>query len=489
MSKIKPEVMLKASRAQSLDDIPWGCSENAKHLRQVIENYDQGIPTLKMRPYQEAACAVLMALKYALLADEMGLGKTPEAICAATLLGLNNILVVAPKSTVLGWQREIKQWCGQDSQVALKRSDTLTHTGWNIVPWSLVADMRQSLCEQHWDLVIIDEAHFAKNTEAKRTRAVYGSWGKYKGEWIRNVGLAQRTGRLWCLTGTPIKNKPIDMYPTLHALHAGAFAKSKDTFGQRYCYNPNRYTPQGYDYNGAMNLKELSRKLRSSVMMRRVKSQVLQDLPELQRQIIPLQPNAKMKKAIKSSLRAVPMESREKIRDHIGKGVVPDFTECSAFRREEGLTKVKLVVDYVEQMFEVSTKPLVIGAYHKDVIEGIAEKLNRFVAPTEYIHGSTSAKGRDDIVKGFQSGRSKILVISIPACGTGMNGLQEVCDHALVAELDWSHTSMSQFEARFHRFGQKGSVLIEYLIVPDQLDAYMTNTILDKSEIEKEILE
>lgn len=487
---MKPEVLKQMSSAKCLDDLPWKRPDHP--MRVAVEGYADAAPGYRMRPYQEAACVNLMIRKNCLLGDEMGVGKTPESICAAQLLKLERVLIITPKSCALGWRDEIKTWCGRDAEVYLtkKKAQDPTKTGWFVVPWSQAAARAdQLILSGRWDVVIIDESHYAKNPQTQRTVAVFGKWKKSKGQWARIKGLIDVADRVWCLTGTPIKNKPIDLYPSLHALNAGKYAASYEVFGQRFCKQVNRWAPRGYDYTGAINLDELNDKLRSTIMVRRLKSEVMTDLPALQRSVIPMQADTKdLKQIIKREKELVPMETRDQIKDALGAGKVPGFEFVSEVRKELGVAKIPMMIKYAQEQHELANEPLIVCAYHREVIEGIAEGLNEKGIATSFIHGSTSAQKRDDIIKAFQAGTFQILVVSIPACGTGVNGLQTVTQLGIIAELDWSQSSMWQMEGRLHRYGQKGSVNFHYVLIEDSLDAYMLNTILAKDETEQEIL-
>lgn len=487
----KADVLTQMSKAQSLDDLPWKDNEAARKLRASVENYSAAAAGFKMRPYQEAACVNLIYRMACLLADEMGVGKTPESICAAELLGLERVLIITPKSCALGWRNEIKTWCGRDAEVYLTKSKKQdpTQTGWYVVPWSQAAARADELITSgRWDVVIIDESHYAKTRDTQRTVAVFGQWKKRKGQWVRIKGLVDVADRKWCLTGTPIKNKPIDLYPTLRALDAGRWCASYDLFGGRYCKQMNRWAPRGYDYTGSTNAEELNEKLRGSVMVRRLKSEVMKDLPALQRTIIPMQADSTdLKKIMRKERELVPFETREQIRQDLGKGKTPGFEFVSELRKELGVAKIPMMVKYALEQYELTGEPLIVCAYHKDVIEGIAKGLNDKGVETSFIHGSTSATNRDKIIKAFGS-QYQILVVSIPACGTGVNGLQTVTQLGIIAELDWSQSSMWQMEGRLHRYGQQGSVNFHYVLLEDSLDAYMLQTILAKDETEQEIL-
>jgi SWI/SNF-related matrix-associated actin-dependent regulator 1 of chromatin subfamily A len=146
-----------------------------------------------------------------------------------------------------------------------------------VAHYDVLARHEDEMRERNWDLVVVDEAHYLKNPKAQRTQAVFG----------RRDLPALDAGRKLVLTGTPIPNRPIELYGILRWPDPQA-AGSWVHYARRYCAG--KETRYGWDVSGASNLGELQDKRRSTVMVRRLKKDVLSELPTKRRQVILLDP-------------------------------------------------------------------------------------------------------------------------------------------------------------------------------------------------------
>ena len=171
--------------------------------------------TLTPRPYQIVGRDFLAGRRHALLADEMRVGKTPQAILAAQKVGARRVLVVCPAIAVEHWRREFGRWLippavySENIPPAVYSYDR-AKLNWN------------ELTSQRWDVTIVDEAHFAKNPEAQRTKLIYGK-----------SGLGWCSDRLWALSGTPAPKHAGELWPMLCAF--GVVGMTYSEFVNRYC--------------------------------------------------------------------------------------------------------------------------------------------------------------------------------------------------------------------------------------------------------------
>ena len=223
-------------------------------------------------PYQRAGVAWLAQQKTALLADEMGLGKTAQAIMAAAEIGAHRIGVVCPASLRLNWRREFDRWW----------PDWLERPLLYVESYDKVA--RHCWREPNFDLLIVDEAHYAKTPTAARTKALYGKSAD-------GSGLVSKAKRTWLLTGTPAPNNPAELWTHLRALRpeivTGANGKPAAywSFAKRYCHTfDNGF---GLQIGKGRRLDEL-KKIIAPFILRRTKAEVLQDLPEVRFDVLPL---------------------------------------------------------------------------------------------------------------------------------------------------------------------------------------------------------
>lgn len=246
--------------------------EAARNARALLA-YERAIPRLKERygglfPHQVAGIEFLMRPRPergALLADDMGLGKTRQAIIAAHEgAPTGRILVVCPASLKLNWEREIRLALGPEPDVAIVSGGSLRLGRWTIVNYDLLRRHHAALLEESWACLILDEAHYLKNRHSQRSQLVVGGerrgnprrLGRLPEGRIR--GLAERAERLYLLTGTPITNRPLDLFALLKVLRH-PLGDDLLPYALRYCAA--YQTEHGWDMNGASHLDELHDRL------------------------------------------------------------------------------------------------------------------------------------------------------------------------------------------------------------------------------------
>lgn len=427
-------------------------------------------------PYQLAGVQFAAARMSTLIADEMGLGKTIQAIGTINALALKRVLVVCPSSLRLNWRRELSAWLfDRTLKVGIVNRDSYP-VGANIVVinYDVLGRHHDELRARQWDIVIYDEAHYLKNPAAARTREALGFEDRRDPR--KNIKGIPARRRLY-LTGTPILNRPVELWPILHAARPDLFPDFFP-FAKRYCNGTkNRY---GWNFQGASNLDELSRRLRESIMIRRLKADVLSELPPKRRSIVLLSENgfASIIDREQQILGAAGLSLDNP--DSIA-ALTPSsaaFAELSRVRHELAVAKVPHVVDHCKEVLE-SVDKLVIFAHHRDVIAGIAAGLADFNAVT--LTGEDSIQARDNAVTKFQTGNARVFIGSIAAAGVGLT--LTAASNAVMAELAWNPASVNQAEDRLHRIGQRDSVSITHLLVDGSVDARMAELIVAKQEV------
>ena len=399
-----------------------------------------------LRPFQLAGRDHLVRNHHALLADEPGLGKTVQAIAAAELLAAKRILVIAPASMRLGWRQEIEECLGAQEFMA----------GWHIISYNeAVKWAPKSMGLYAYDLCILDEAHFLKTPDSQRTQAVFGN----------AAGLARRAARVWALSGTPVLNRPIEFYPLLKCLAARAIAPY-DTFtrfAQHFCGA--YFDGHGLNVKGASHLDDLASRLQG-FMLRRTKEEVLPELPPRIVTRVPVEISAADRRAIDAA------ESAIGDREAFISSTRENFSQLgdmSTLLRVTGEAKVAAAARYVEDLLETERK-IVVFARHRSVI---AELTIQIEGGCVVYQGGMSDREKQEAVNRFvKDPNCRVFIGNIQAAGTGINGLQEVCQTAVFAELSWTPGEMSQAADRLHRMGQRGSsVNIHWLYAPNTLEA------------------
>jgi len=460
---------------------------------------------LSYLPFQKAGIYYALQRKNTLIADEMGLGKTIQALGILNAAGREQkVLVVCPAPLRLNWQREAQKWLVKEHSITVVDKQVAVGTADMVICNydRLKGVVLDSIMERSWDVLVVDEAHYLKNGNAQRTKAVLGGMvpDKETGKKAKFPGIVSRCARSVFLTGTPILNRPIELYTLLHALAPQDWG-SKFTFGKRYC--DLRHNGFGYDWSGASNLEELQEKLRGTLMVRRLKAEVLTELPAKRRQVIDLPQNGAVK-VIKAEAKA--WEAQEshlaEISDRVDlahaagdkeayaaavaqlrQGMAKGLGEVACSRKAVALAKVKHAVDHVKAMLEEGVPKVVVWAHHHEVLDALSKGLGGLQAD-----GRHSLQDRQTAVDQFQNiPDERVIVCGIRAMGEGHT--LTAAAHEVFVELDYTPGRMSQCEDRCHRIGQVNSVLIQHLVFDGTIDANIAHALVQKQNVADKALD
>ena len=440
-------------------------------------------------PFQRAGIAYASAHSNCLIADEMGLGKTIQAVGVINAdPGVKTVLVICPASLKINWQRELTRWLVRPTTIGIANGGALQAQDIVICNYDILKKHREALRARAWDLVICDEAHYLKNPKTQRTTEVLGK---------KEIPAIPAKRRLF-LTGTPIVNRPIELWPILHAAAPETLGKSWRYHATRYCAG--RETRWGWDVSGASNLDELQEKLRATLMVRHLKRDVLPELPPKRRQVIELPANgalgaigAEQAGYAAHEARLAELRARAELakagsdQDYgaavnaLREGAQAAFAEISKLRHDTAVAKIPAVAAHIMEALEAEGK-IVVMAHHHDVINGLSAALAEAKIDYVILTGETSLTDRQAAVDRFQSVPDcRVFIGSIQAAGVGIT--LTASSHVIFAELDWVPGTISQAEDRTHRIGQANSVLIQHLVLEGSLDVTMAHTLVAKQEV------
>jgi SWI/SNF-related matrix-associated actin-dependent regulator 1 of chromatin subfamily A len=459
-------------------------------------------------PFQRAGIHYALKRDRVLIGDDMGLGKTVQALGIVNALPeARRILILCPASLRINWKREAEAWLVHDwhIQVIEQRHGTLKNSAERlavIVNYDKLGGKRgehiwKALDSIEWDVLIADEIHYCKNADSQRAKAVLGAWNRKA---LTKRGLVHGPQRIVFLTGTPITNRPVELFPLLRCLDPDGLGRNFFKFAERYC-NAHKGT-WGWNFSGSSNPDELQDLLRQRVMVRRLKTEVLKELPAKRRQVLEFAPNGAADAVAQQSQRATEHEARinalteaaeiaEAMEDEEGfreavyqlrEAQRTAFEELAKERHRIARLKIPHVVEHVTSCLEQSQSKLLVFAHHKAVVNGIAEKLTEQNIKYVTITGDTPMQKRQDNVDTFQTDPEvRVFIGNIQAAGVGLT--LTAGDHVIFAELDWVPANMTQAEDRAHRIGQKNSVLIQYLVFEGSVDARMAETLVTKMQV------
>lgn len=398
-----------------------------------------------------------------LIADEMGLGKTPQAI---GILNDNpsfqNVLIVCPSILKINWERELDVWMlNRDLSVSIA-GNIMPQTNIVIANYERLAKV--NILSREWDLVIIDEAHYMKNEFAKRTREIMGFRTKQR----------LTAKKIVLLTGTPMVNRPLDMWTICNYLAPHIF-QNKWAYMNRYCLHPDPRKHRKYgrwDFTQSNNQKELADKL-SAFMIRRFKRDVMPQLPAKQYSVIEIKPVG-----VANTLIRQEKEMTEFIED--SQTIRIKKESVSTIREQLGREKLPYVLNYLDDILETYDGKIVVFAHHRSVLEGLKE---HFQNRATLVYGGMNEDEKQRQIDLFMNDpRVKVFVGSISAAGVGITLTN--ASELFFAEMDYVPAKMRQAEDRVHRATQKAdSVGIKYLVFKDSLDANMAWSLTQKERV------
>ncbi|CAB4266292.1 unnamed protein product [Prunus armeniaca] len=446
----------------------------------IRDQYDR-IPSCiesKLLPFQrEGVRFILQHGGRALLADEMGLGKTLQAIAVASCVRDSwPVLILTPSSLRLQWASMIQQWmnipssdilvvlsqCGGSNRsgftvVSSNTKGTIHLDGlFNIISYDVVPKLQNLLMASEFKVVIADESHFLKNAQAKRTTA--------------SLPVIKKAQYAILLSGTPALSRPIELFKQLEALYPDVYKvfTNMGTFGL---------------YQGASNHEELHNLMKATVMIRRLKNDVLSELPVKRRQqlfdflaVAPYSFTSFMchLEVVKAKIKAC--QTKEEV-DSL------KFAEKNLINKiytDSAEAKIPAVLDYLGTVIEAGCKFLVF-AHHQSMIDSIYQFLLKKKVGCIRIDGSIPTVSRQAYVTEFQEKDSvKAAVLSIKAGGVGLT--LTAASTVIFAELSWTPGDLIQAEDRAHRIGQVSSVNIYYLLANDTVDDIIWDVVQSKLE-------
>lgn len=423
----------------------------------------------EFKPYQRVGVRFIADRAVALVADEQGLGKTVQAIGAWNEITPKHTLVICPASVKYNWHKEFSAWATREFKCHIqqgKKGFPLNRPDLVIVNYDVLDALHEELTDKPWDMVIIDEAQNIKNAKAKRTQAVLG--------YRKKPGIIKGAKNVVLLTGTPIPNRPIEFWPVLTRLSPETifpFTKYFD-FGRRFC--DGYQGPFGWDMTGSSHENELNVRLRSTLMIRRLKKDVLTDLPDKIYQVIPVEVDKDAQKLVKRESDIVGLDRLRKT------GLPPDsqIGELSELRHKLALAKVAVAVSHIVEMLDGGVDKVVVFAYHSAVIKALMEGLKDY-NPVKIDGDTPPGMARQRAVDTFQTKpECRVFVGQIIAAGVGIT--LTAASNVVFVESTWVSGDIAQAVDRCHRIGQKNSVLAQFLVIRDSLEEYMLRTVVDK---------
>ncbi|SCP04929.1 DNA helicase, putative [Plasmodium ovale] len=465
----------KFSEPQKISDITADILRNTM-CRYTKENYDKLDELLgeklsvELRNFQREG--VYFGLKKngrVLIGDEMGLGKTLQAL--ALMAFYHNdwpFIVVCPSSIRFQWKDQAIRWLShliREEHICVVKSgktDIPRNCKMIIISYELIT--KNDKYQNKYKCIICDESHYLKNSFSKRTKAI--------------TPIIKNAKRCVLLSGTPALNKPSELYEQVSSIIPNLF--NYHEFCDRYCFKDKNIYTRKIEYVGCKHTEELHLFLTNTIMIRRLKKDVLKELPEKLRSKIPVEIPPKELGEILTYYKKLESKKNINVDDfddiHLsnfsnsnGEGGEDENISISHLFKMTGYAKVKAIKEYISYLIDADIKFLLF-CHHKLVMDEIDEFLKEKKTSFIRVDGLTPIEKREIYIKSFQNDDNvKIALLSLTACGVGLN--LTAANTVVFGELYWVPGQIIQAEDRAHRIGTSHDVVnIHYLIAQNTID-------------------
>lgn len=475
---------LEKLAAKACTEADQGWREQLERIR-AAQDFQPVLPSTlqaELRDYQREGFEWLARLAAwgvgGCLADDMGLGKTLQSLAVI----LSNAaegpsLVVAPTSVSNNWMSEvikftptlnIKTLTGRDREKVIRE---LGGFDLLITTYTLLQQEEELLCQVPWQTVILDEAQAIKNAATKRSKAAMALKARFK----------------LITTGTPIENHLGELWNLFHFINPGLLG-TVTSFNERFAIPIERFQ----DRDARLKLKKLIRPF----ILRRIKSQVLDELPsrtEVTLDVEMSQEESHFYEALRQNALDILESNKEKKGRHL-----QILTEIMKLRqaccnprlidRNSSIKSAKLEVfsSLIEELIESRHKVLVFSQFigHLHIIR---DYLDSTGVSYQYLDGSTSAKLRKERVEAFQAGQGDVFLISLKAGGLGLN--LTAADYVIHMDPWWNPAIEDQASDRAHRIGQTRPVTIYRLVCKNTIEEKIVRLHQEKRDLAGSLLE
>jgi SWI/SNF-related matrix-associated actin-dependent regulator 1 of chromatin subfamily A len=408
---------------------------------------------MQLFPHQQAAKQFLLSRRRAILADQPRVGKTLPTAAAA----LENLpaIIVCPAIAKTVWEAAFNKLAPNVSVHVVngkREAGQLNSSDVTIINYDVLQYAQTDL--DRYSTLVLDECHRIKNPKAARTKAAMLAMKK-----ITHV---------YALSGTPIPNRPIELWPILHGL--GVYRGGWFDFAARYAKMWS--APWGLDTSGASNLAELKEMMKPHVL-RRKKEDIFKDYKEPQVSLITFD---------------LPTDKREQTFDADALLANPNalmaFEGLAEIMREAGMRKVQYAADFIDDLLQAN-EPVVVFAHHKDVVQALQDELK--LHKPVIVVGDTTRLKRDMAIEAFQAGKTKCIIGNIAAMSEGVD--LSAADTIVFVECTWSTSALEQASSRVENITKNGIAPVIYILtIKASLDHNVLAKVLKKMNVVNQII-
>ena len=444
--------------------------EIAEEIKSAPAEYAGNLPLFD---FQKIGFKFLRTIPHVLLADVPGLGKTIQTIAALEDENGPN-LVLCPNSLKFSWLEEIRKWKLNDFIQVIDGQQDDRISQWQQPARWIIANYELLLRDweyipKKWSVIVCDEATRISNPAAKTTKA------------LKKLIAGKRIA----LTGTPISNRPDDIWSIIDWL-APRYLGSFYQFTDQYCMKEPRFNR----IVGYKNLKELGDRI-SRFMLRRTKEEVLKDMPPKIFEKIEFTLSEKERKLYEGLKNIIIEELKELTIDKNTINIIPvkmlrlkqATNHPALISKQEKSSKLELLKDILKPVAESGEKTIIFTQF-AEMAKILFSELN--IYHPRMIIGEINAAARQKAVEEFTNNPESLVIIMTEAGAYGLN--LQAASYVVHYDLPWSVAKLQQREDRAHRIGQTKPVTVYSLIAKNTIDEYVAKVLHKKQSMSVDIL-
>ncbi len=470
---ISPALMLLLAQSDNAHTLPDALRIKAEQLQQQFSSnfYKPRNLNAELRDYQTDGYLWMQRLMNcglgACLADDMGLGKTLQVLCVLLARAADGpSLVIAPASVCNNWSTEAAKFTPTLNVYQLENGNreelikNLTKRDVLVCSYGLLVTEAELLTACQWNVVVLDEAQYIKNSQTQRARTACELKAKCR----------------LAATGTPIENSLDELWSIFEFINPG-YLGSQEQFRERFANNPAR--------------RKLLRRIVAPFVMRRLKGDVLDELPEKT-----------------ETTRSITLSTQERAlyeacrRDALLKAQESDdrFTILAQLMRLRRLCchpqlidskwkaeagKLTALTELASELKDSGHKALIFSQF-TDMLSLVRKEFDKQGFSYLYLDGSTPKAKRGKLVDAFQDGEADFFLISLKAGGTGLN--LTAADYVILLDPWWNPAVESQAADRTHRIGQKRPVTVCRFVCKDTIEERVMALHAEKRELFDQVI-
>lgn len=411
------------------------------------------------------------------LGDDPGLGKTAQAVHALDLAGISRALIVAPAAVKQVWPYEIKKWSEDRSRRVVSITENVQMGAWldgkfDIAVLSYEAAVKwQKVIRDNLDILpalIIDEAHYAKSQNARRTKALYGPHA------VRQSCLAGIAAHVWPLSGTFMPNDPMDIWTHLRV--AGVTQMTHNAFEQEY-FSIDFSTNKQAAVPKEKRLRELQEMI-GELVLRRTKK--LLNLPRPWIGELPIDGNDEELRTFLANTEGLSKSIYAAIENGTDLGLAFDDVQYIAtMRRLTGEAKAPGFAKLLVERIKNGAGKCLVMCWHTKVVQIVAKALEENGIECVQLTGATGEPERIAAVNRFQEGTAHVFIGNIMAAGTGLT--LTAAEDVYMLEISWRPADNAQAIARAHRKGQTKHINVYFVSLNRSIDLHVSKVVQDKT--------